>query len=96
MAQNGFSDGSGVKRDAGTSRKRRDPAEGPYCATEGRALLRRGIVAHLYRCPTSLCGVRLAAGTRRVPVHRYIQSGCKQPGGQNHPGQTILSGPEML
>ncbi len=60
MAQNGFSDRSGAKHDAGTSGERRDASEEPFWVTEGRALLRRGVVAHLYRYPISLCGVRLA------------------------------------
>lgn len=96
MAQNDFSGRSGAKRDAGTSDECRDVPEGSFCSTEGRVLLRRGVVARLYRYTVSLCGVRLAPGTRRVPTNNYIHPGCKQPGAQNHPGQMVLPGRKVL
>jgi hypothetical protein len=60
MGQMGLSGRRGARRDACASGKRRNAPEGPSCPTEGRVLLRRGVVAHLWRCAASPCEARLA------------------------------------
>jgi len=72
----GFQGRRGLKRDASASGVMRnvhshDPRNAPWelsweytlrmmSPTEGRVLLRRGVVAHLRRCPASPCDARLA------------------------------------
>ncbi|MDP6175917.1 MAG: hypothetical protein QGF09_17285, partial [Rhodospirillales bacterium] len=67
MGQLGLSGRRGARRDAFASGKRCNAPERPSCPTEGRVLLRRGVVAHLWRC--------LSIAMRSAPNH-----GTNSPG----------------